>query len=142
MKIHFALPDKRDPNGFYFFDSICQGRIKAIASYQESIKRQDFYNRSCKYVVISIPWYQQFLRQNGYDYGLIFWNGIMQEIYIAQKSQFEKTCENCLFHIQVSEESIYCPVKQGFYLQDNCCENWKEEIKKDEPKSVQPKEKN
>ena len=52
-----------------------------------------------------------------------------------------KMCSNCIKHIRVSEDVIYCPPRKGFYVQDNCCKDWEEKTKKDEPKSVQPKEK-
>lgn len=52
-----------------------------------------------------------------------------------------KMCSNCIKHIRVNENVIYCPPRKGFYVQDNCCKDWEEEIKKTDRSPPKPKEK-
>lgn len=85
MKICFAFPDKEIHHLYYLFNTPITSRLSALGSYEESLRKEKYMNKPCGLMLFSLQDFENFLKKNDCDYGIISWNGIIQEIYITSK---------------------------------------------------------
>ena len=83
MKICFAFPDKEIHYLYYLFNTPITNRLSALGSFEKSLREEKYMNKPCGLMLFSLQDFENFLKKNDYDYGIISWNGITQEIYMS-----------------------------------------------------------
>ena len=86
MKICFAFPDKNNSRIFYVSNSQTTNRLETYQEFNDLLYKKDYQNRYSQLFLTNPEDFRHFLEKNGYDYGLMIWNDIVQEFYITPRS--------------------------------------------------------